>query len=333
MDGDLPERNPPPRIRLWPGLWAPLIILIFGALSTLALSERVTWEISALARQTYQAEHQALAAGIAAHVKGASGSDLPAGFSSALASELPDGMKVRIDTLARHTKQALIELGQLSSPLESLSRRTELSLPGRHWMITTTPDASLIRHPVQEARWLILTAGASLTTLAALLALAGCFRLHGARTRDQKQQAALHRNHQQITNLQVEKSALRQALNDSETRSRDLVSLCGALIAELDDSGRIGFVSPQVADLLGHAPSDLTNQPFEHLIAPEDVGRFRECLEGARQEGHPARIDLTLSAKNDTDTVSACLRLKTMKDPIHGITGFRLSATPTLSLT
>jgi hypothetical protein len=87
-------------------------------------------------------------------------------------------------------------------------------------------------------------------------------------------------------------------------------------------------VSAQIADVLGRAPSDLTDQPFEQLVSEQDRSRFRESLDSARSEEDLTRTDLVLIGAEDTRPVRVCLRLKPIKDPVHGITGFRLSATP-----
>ncbi len=88
-------------------------------------------------------------------------------------------------------------------------------------------------------------------------------------------------------------------------------------------------MSAQIADMLGRAPSDLTDQPFEQLVSEQDRSRFRESLDSARSEEDLTRTDLALiGGAEDARPVRVCLRLKTIKDPVHGITGFRLSATP-----
>lgn len=87
-------------------------------------------------------------------------------------------------------------------------------------------------------------------------------------------------------------------------------------------------MSAQIADMLGRAPSDLTDQPFEQLVSEQDRSRFRESLDSARSEEDLTRTDLALIGAEDARPVRVCLRLKPTKDPVHGITGFRLSATP-----
>ncbi|MGC8119518.1 PAS domain-containing protein [Marinobacter sp. VGCF2001] len=328
MDSDSPGKSPKRYFRLWPGLWMPAAILIIGLALTIALASAEAQDVTHLGRETHLARHQALVAQVSARLQQAPGSHLPETLSSLLSASVPDGLHLRIDTLARHTKQALLELGHTSGKRAKEALRTELNLPGRHWMVTTTPAADRSAPNPAQAYWRVMTAGTGLTILAALLMLAGCRRHATTRALNDDQRRQLGRAGQTISNLQVEKSVLRHALNDSEARSRDLVALGGALIAELDDQGRIGFASAQAADLLARAPSDLINQPFEHLVSEQDRGRFRESMESARQGDTLVRADLTLASAREMPPLAVSLRMKAIKDPVHGITGFRLSATP-----
>lgn len=130
-----------------------------------------------------------------------------------------------------------------------------------------------------------------------------------------------------ISNLETEQSILRQALDDSETRSRDLVQLSGGLTSELDERGRIDFMSEQCADWLGRAPSDLAGTPFEALVSAVDRDNFRRTLSEAAATTRPQRLDLRLRAALAGD-LAATVRVKAIKDPVHGLTGFRVTATP-----
>jgi PAS domain S-box-containing protein len=174
--------------------------------------------------------------------------------------------------------------------------------------------------------WLVGASGGIISALATLLALGLCRQ---AALKDDNAHRLARLNtiaDQRITNLQVEKNVLRQALNDSESRSRDLVALSGAIVSELDERGQIGFVSAQVADTLGLAPSDLVNQPFRELVAESDRERFDQCLAAARQEDAVARVDVDLRHRSDERTIPAIVQAMVLKDPIHGVTGYRLSA-------
>jgi len=329
MDSDLSDTpNPGPhRPGLWPGLWGPAVILVCGIILSLVTARLGSDMVHQLAQQHYQALHQSMVSQVVIHLASSSPEDqqLPA-LESSLAGALHDGISLRIDTLERHTKTPLIQLGSSRHPPRNDTLRTELETHGRHWMVTTFPDNQLLVSPARRMAWLVGTGGGIITALATLIALALC-RQADLKNRAAYQLARVNQiSGQRITNLQVEKNVLRQALNDSESRSRDLVALSGAIVSELDEQGQIGFVSAQVADMLGLAPSDLVNQSFSDLVAAPDRERFEQCLQAARQDTALARVDVHLLHRSAERTVPVVLRVMVLKDPIHGVTGYRLSA-------
>lgn len=314
----------------WPAIWVPLLILIIGVGAT-AIVARVSAENArALAEARYQAEHQALVNHLLANAPDylGSGTSPDAWLDSLFRGALPSYLGLRIDTLDRHSKDPIIHW-QARGPLDpTVALRTEIRPGDQRWMLTTVPSRALLQNAAKQARLTTWFSGTVLTALAVALALALCRKLHQQR----QQIAALHRSEigadQQINNLQVEKAILRQALNDSEARSRDLVELSGAIISELDEQGMIGFVSSQTAELLERAPTDLMGQAFESLIADSYRENFRRTLTAARQDNQAQRIDLDLLSAHDQAPVPVIVRLKALKDPVHGITGYRLSAVP-----
>jgi PAS domain S-box-containing protein len=329
MDSDLSDiPDPGPRRPgLWPGLWGPAVILVCGVLLSLLTARLASDMAHQLAHQHYQALHQSLVSQVVIHLARLSQEDEQLQeLRDTLATGLHDGISLRIDTLERHTKKPLIQLGSARHPSGNDALRTELQTNGRHWMVTTLPDTRLLASPARRMGWLVGASGGLISAVATLLALALCRQ--AARKDDNGHRLArLNRiADQRITNLQVEKNVLRQALNDSESRSRDLVALSGAIVSELDEQGQIGFVSAQVADVLGLAPSDLVNRPFSELVAEPDRARFDQCLAAARQEATLARVDVNLLHRSAERTVPAVVRVMVLKDPIHGVTGFRLSA-------
>ncbi|QFS88872.1 MULTISPECIES: PAS domain-containing protein [unclassified Marinobacter] len=329
MDSDLSDiPDPGPRRPvLWPGLWGPAVILVCGVILSLLTARLASDMAHQLAHQHYQALHQSLVSQVVVHLaRQSQADDQLQELRDTLATGLHDGISLRIDTLERHTKKPLIQLGSARHPAGNDALRTELQTNGRHWMVTTWPDSRLLASPARRMGWLVGASGGMITAVATLLALALCRQ--AARKDDNGHRlAGLNRiADQRITNLQVEKNVLRQALNDSESRSRDLVALSGAIVSELDEQGQIGFVSAQVADVLGLAPSDLINRPFSELLAEPDRERFYQCLAAARQETTLARVDVNLLHRSAERTVPAVVRVMVLKDPIHGVTGFRLSA-------
>jgi PAS domain-containing protein len=159
-----------------------------------------------------------------------------------------------------------------------------------------------------------------------LLSLYLCWRNQQQSRLTRRQQKNLKTQNRKIANLNVEKLVLRQALNDSESRSRDLINLSGNLIAELDDQGQITYISALAADIFRQAPSDLDQKPFQQLVAQADQQRFSECLEAARADHDIAQTDLDLVGEQAEQSTPVTLRLKALTDPVKGIAGFRLSA-------
>ena len=131
----------------------------------------------------------------------------------------------------------------------------------------------------------------------------------------------------QLNNMQTEKGILRKVLNDSEQRSRDLVSLSGAIVCELDEQRKMGYISAGVADVLGFDPEDLAGADVILLISKADQDAFDKTLKTARQDRQQQRIDLNL-ANADGESVPVTLRVLALHDTLHGFNGFRLSMQP-----
>lgn len=328
MDRNTEETPGAPAKVLWPGLWIPLVILLAGTALTLAGGRWLGQSVQHYSLQNYQAQHVALVNALGHYLRSQAAPVSQQQLSSFVISHLPEHVTLRIDTLARHTKQPILELGTSLQPLHQQSLRTEVTTPTDPWMVATTPDALILESPARQSRRVFQTIGLFFTGLATALALMLCRQVHLRRKASQTLASDLARADRKLSNLSVEKSTLRQALTDSETRSRDLLRLAGALIAELDEDARIGFISPQVADVLDYAPSDLAGEPFATLVNTDDLTRFQECLEAARQNQETARADLTLLARDQTRRVPVVLRIMVLRDAVHGMTGFRLSAVP-----
>lgn len=317
------------RLTLWPGLWVPAAILLTGLALTLLTARLASDTAHQLARQHYQAMHQTLVSQVVIHLHSVpAATSVLATLEPALADIRDPRINLRIDTLERHSKTPLLQLGNNGNTADGQSMRTELETAGRHWMVTTAPDIRLVEWPARKTYFQILTGGLLMTGAAVLLALLLCRRGHRQHRTLQKLTSQARSGRQQITNLQVEKNVLRQALNDSESRSRDLVALSGSLICELDEQGQIGFISAHAADLIGQAPSDLLLHPFDELVAAVDHERFHQCLMATRQEPGVARVDVHLLHRSQTKPVPVVIRVMAVKDPLHGLAGYRLSALP-----
>ncbi len=247
MDSDL-RNTPGTRFRLWPGLWMPGgVILGIGILVSVALANTLARTIADLGLEAYHARHQALVATIAARLQHTPGAAI------ACIADLSFGDRSARGPAAsnRYSRQT----HQTGCAGARQRRRAPPGFRGPAYRADTARQALDGHHHAQrrvdrpgsnQARWQILTAGAGISVLAALLMLVACRRLAIRNARIRQQQAQLDRDQQQITNLRVEKSVLRHALNDSEARSRDLVRLGGAVIAELDHQGASGLCPPRL---------------------------------------------------------------------------------------
>lgn len=322
---------------LWPGLWIPLLLVAVGLLVTGITASIEGQRAMALAEARYYAQHQALVNHLLANVPnqpeaGDSNQPVSAWLQALFSDTLPDSLGLRIDTLERHTKMPLINIRTNGSVDPTRALRTEVSPLDQHWILTTVPSPEGLEEVARAAARTIWIAGFALTVFAAFLALSLNRRLHlqtlHIRGLEQREIGADH----QIANFQVEKSILRQALNDSEQRSRDLVALSGAVIWELDENARIGFVSPQIAELLDRAPADLVGQPLEELVAPAFQSNYRRALAAARSERSIERIDLPLLHRDGEIEVPVVLRVRALKDPVHGLSGFRISTLQRLAV-
>ncbi|MBE02309.1 PAS domain-containing protein [Marinobacter lutaoensis] len=322
-------RQTPCRARLWPSLWVPLALLLTGLATTAAVARLESAQARALAEARYQAQHLALVNRLLTLAPEHVGDDSPPSswLPILFGDALPDDLGLRIDTLQRHTKTPLLELQtrHLDDPTRAL--RTEVQPGPYHWMLTTVPTEALLEGASRRVGARVWLAGLTLSLLASGLALLLCRRLARQAARIQALIASETRASRGISNLETEQSILRQALDDSETRSRDLVQLSGGLTSELDERGRIDFMSEQCADWLGRAPSDLAGTPFEALVSAVDRDNFRRTLSEAAATTRPQRLDLRLRAALAGD-LAATVRVKAIKDPVHGLTGFRVTATP-----
>lgn len=322
---------------LWPGLWIPLLLVAAGLLVTGITANIEGKRAMALAETRYYAQHQALVNHLLANAPdqpgaGDSSQSVSAWLQALFSDTLPDSLSLRIDTLERHTKMPLLEIRTNGSVDPTRALRTEVSPLDQNWILTTVPSPEGLEEVARASARTVWVAGVALSVFAASLALLLNRRLHRQTLHihglEQREIGADH----QIANFQVEKSILRRALNDSEQRSRDLVALSGAVIWELDENARIGFVSPQIAELLDRAPADLVGQPMEELVAPAFRENFQRALAAARSDRSIERIDLPLLHSNQEAEVPVVLRVRALKDPVHGLSGFRISTLQRLAV-
>lgn len=321
-----------------PHLWAPLLVLAAGLVVTGVTARALEDQSHSLAEDVYHKQHNALVARLSGFNEfpsayrdgGVSGETVRDSASIGLwlatvfKDAVPDTLNLRIDSLERHTKTPLFQTVHTANPDRTRSLRSEVAVGEHRWLLTTLPDSWFLERPGHQSFRFVWLAGLAMTILATVIITLLCLRIRRWQIHYQTADKQREEYQQQLNNMQVEKTILRQALNDSEQRSRDLVALSGATICELDEETTTGYISPQVADLLKKAPADLTDQPFEQLTDPTDLDNFHRALQAARQERQIQRIDLRLLDAEDR-LVPVTLRVLALQDTLHGFTGYRLS--------
>ncbi len=324
-----------------PHLWAPLLVLAAGLVVTAFTAQALEDHSRDLAEELYHKQHHTLVAQLSGY------NELPPGYTdgttpdhtvngsasvglwlaSVFKDSVPGMINLRIDTLERHTKTPLFQTIHTANPDRSRSLRSEITIGEHRWLLTTLPDTGFLERPARQSFRFVWLSGLAMTLLATVVITLLCLRIRRWQTHYRTADRNSEEYRQQLTNMQVEKSILRQALNDSEQRSRDLVALSGATICELDEGALTGYISPQVADLLQKAPADLAGLPFEQLLDPADLDNFHRALQAARQERQIQRIDLRLLDAEDR-LIPVTLRVLALQDTLHGFTGYRLSLQP-----
>ncbi|MEP1214349.1 MAG: PAS domain-containing protein [Marinobacter sp.] len=324
-----------------PHLWAPLLILAAGLVVTGATALVLESQARSLAEEVYHRQHNTLVAQLSGYeqlppiVTDEPVPEEPVNDSAAVGlwlatvfkNSVPGMINLRIDTLERHTKTPLFQTIHTANPDRSQSLRTEISIGEHRWLLTTLPDARFLERPAQQSFRFVWLAGLVMTLLATVIVVLLCLHLRRWQMHFRRAERGREEYHQQLNNMQVEKSILRKALNDSEQRSRDLVALSGATICELDEAAATGYISPQVADLLQKAPADLSGLPFDELVVPDYLDNFHRTLQAARQEQQIQRIDLKLLDTN-RQRVPVTVRVLALRDTLHGFSGYRLSLQP-----
>lgn len=301
-----------------------LLIILAGILITAIAAQSLARDAREHARRVVEAQHTAMVNAVASALDPAPGTP---GFNASFTEQVPHQMSVRIDALEQHTKSPVFEVNTGEPRAQDHTLRSQLAFGGGQWLITSIPDRAVFDQAVRESALVAWISGATLSLLGAFVCLMVGLRWY----RQLKISSTIRGEHkaqnQYLSNMQTEKRILRKALNDSEQRSRDLVSLSGAIVCELDEQGRAGYVSGEVADLLGFSPADLAELEVAQLIAENDRELFDQTLNAARQGRQLQRVDLNLY-NVDQKPVPVTLRVLALHDTLHGFCGFRLSLQP-----
>jgi|GEM_PF-6598529 len=193
-----------------------------------------------------------------------------------------------------------------------------LSLEAATSTIVTSPQPP-------ETDQLAMTAGAVGTLLSILLAVVS-YRLIQGRNRLlshlQLLSEAREKDRRTLQNKHIEKEVLSQALADSERRTRDYIELGDAFAFELDEQGRIGFLSPQISHWYDEPPTSLARQPLLTLLPDSEQPVFDEALQTCLRERRSQRIETRLVTCNG-DSCAVTLSLCPVSDRLNQCQGFR----------
>lgn len=229
---------------------------------------------------------------------------------------------IRIHDLDQHSKTPLYETGTIEET-GYLQQRSELSVGNRSWLLATYARPGELAPGAWHSWQSVWLTGLTITGLFALVCYLLGRRTSRLQSGNRECLQKLKEQRQQLGNLRVEKNIIRQALEECEQRTRDLVELSPDITAELDESGRIGFISGQVADQLGQAPADLDGQPLSNLLAERHRQVLTTALEAARQEHTIQTTDIRL-LNREGDEVNARVRILSLRNAVYGCTGYRL---------
>lgn len=78
---------------------------------------------------------------------------------------------------------------------------------------------------------------------------------------------------------------IEESLQQSEARFRGFVENASELVFALDRQAQLTYLSPNVARILGYAPSQLLGQSFDALVHANDLPKVWECTELTRETG------------------------------------------------
>ncbi len=244
-------------------------------------------------------------------------------------SELHDERwQVEIHDISQHARRPLATL-PAAQPLASdiAPVRSVISLANREWMVSTYPSAGWLDDFRHQARLPVWLTGLSITLLATGLCGWVCYRLIASERQLQLRSLRNHRLKQQLDNTGVEKNILHHSLQQSDRRTQDMIELSPGIFAELDEQRRIGYLSPQTAILLGIPTTELTDTHLDTLFSADSHQELAILFDAARQGQSVERLDTELITR-DGQPLPVTLRVKAIRDPLSGWSGFRISLTP-----
>ncbi|MGD8711185.1 MAG: PAS domain S-box protein, partial [Ectothiorhodospiraceae bacterium] len=204
--------------------------------------------------------------------------DLLAGVADSIPRA--DGLAVRVaDVTEANRRSPLFSEGTLDSggPLQ----RSDVTIGGRRWQLTTTPAADGAAPGSAATGWLAFLLGLVAT---ALLCLERVTRIRRGQAIERQMSASTQALLEANTNLRQhaqEREKTLHALRESEARYRVLADNANDIIARLNRSGAIDYVSPAARSILGFDPHELAGRPIMEFLHEDDVAPTRQRMEQA----------------------------------------------------
>ncbi len=236
--------------------------------------------------------------------------------------------EVEIHDISQHASQPLAFVPAdepLATDLPAL--RSTLDFVDRQWMLTTRPTSSWIEPFQEQALWPAWLIGLATTLLASGFCLWAGLRASQVRHLLDHRTTRLQRLGRKLDNTRVEKNILHHSLRESDQRTRDFIELCAGIYGELDEARHIGYISSHVTQLLERPSADLIDRPLDDLIPTRLHADLAMAFDAARRDHAIQRLDTALVTADDEE-LPVALRIKTLKDPLSGCAGFRVSLTP-----
>ena len=123
-----------------------------------------------------------------------------------------------------------------------------------------------------------------------------------------------------------------EALRASESRYRDLVENIAEIVFSTDTEGKLTYVSPAVANVVGYEPGEILGRSIFELAHPENASAMRQRFQ-ANLEGDTRQSEWRVLAKNGrVRWLRASGRAKYHDDRLVGVTAVAIDVTESKAL-
>lgn len=236
--------------------------------------------------------------------------------------------QVELHDISQYARHPMASMPAAGTPASNVAAtRSTISVADREWMLSTIPAEDWLDSMKQQVLWPAWLTGLTITLVASALTLwAVWLTLRTERMLERRTRRARHLG-RQLDNTRVEKNILHHSLQESDRRTRDLIELGAGIFAELDEGRHIGYISTQVATLLDIPSTELMGKPLDTLIGEGEQQDLSIAFDTARREQSIQRLDTSILTR-DGAALPVALRIKVLKDPLSGCSGFRVSLTP-----